>query len=73
VPSSDISDLERYAEARRAEARRLEAELPALNERLGIARSRQEALQRPSVLVTERLPQRLVVLRERVRSRRRRT
>jgi hypothetical protein len=68
-----VTDLELYAEAQRAEARRLEAELPALNERLGIARRRQETMQRPSVLITERLTQRLADLRERVRSRLRRT
>jgi hypothetical protein len=57
-PSADelqrvIAAARQHAAARRDEARRLEAELPALNQRLGAARLRQEHMQRPSTLLTE--------------------
>jgi hypothetical protein len=48
-----IASARSHAAAQREEARRLEAELPALNQRLGAARRRQEHMQRPSTLVTE--------------------
>lgn len=73
VGPREVTELQRHADERHAEALRLEAELPLLNERLGLARVRQEALQRPSTIVTERFPQRLSELRDRVRSRVRRT
>ena len=41
------------------EARRLESELPALNERLGVARVRQERMLRPTTLATESVRQRV--------------
>jgi hypothetical protein len=48
-----IAAARQHAAAQRDEARRLEAELPALNQRLGAARLRQEHMQRPSTLLTE--------------------
>jgi hypothetical protein len=48
-----IASARAHEAAQRDVARRLEAELPALNQRLGAARLRQERMQRPSKLVTE--------------------
>jgi len=48
-----IDSARAHEAAQRAEAHRLEAELPELNARLGAARTRQEHMQRPSTLVTE--------------------
>jgi multidrug resistance efflux pump len=47
------ASAEGHAAAQRAEAERLQAELAALNARLGHARAAQERLQHPSVLATE--------------------
>lgn len=67
-----IESARSHAEAQRAEARRLEAELPVLNARLGAARQRQEHMHRPSTLVREKLPQRLTDVGDRLRARWRR-
>jgi hypothetical protein len=48
-----VASARAHAVARRDEAHRLERELPALNQRLGAARLRQEHLHRPSTLLTE--------------------
>ena len=48
-----IASARAHAAAQRDEAQRLERELPALNQRLGAARLRQEHMQRPSTLLTE--------------------
>jgi hypothetical protein len=69
---ADVDRLQRYAEAQREEARRLQEELANLNARLGAARTRQERMQRPSTLITERLPEQLAEYRDRARSRWRR-
>lgn len=58
MQSEEIAELERYTAARLAEARQLEAQLGALNARLGEARLRQERMQRPTTVLTEWLPQR---------------
>jgi hypothetical protein len=54
-----IAAARAYAIAQRAEARHLESELAALNQRLGAARLRQEHMLRPSTFVTEAGRQRL--------------
>jgi hypothetical protein len=54
-----IASVRAYEAARRDEAQRLERQLPALNQRLGAARLRQEHMQRPSTLVTEAARERL--------------
>jgi hypothetical protein len=72
VQPADVDRLQRYVEARREEARQLQEELANLNARLGEARARQEHLQRPSTLMTERLPEKLAEYRDRARSRWRR-
>jgi len=48
-----IASARAHEVAQRDEAHRLERELPALNQRLGAARLRQEHLLRPSTLLTE--------------------
>ena len=48
-----IAAAHAHAIAQQDEARRLESELAALNQRLGAARLRQEHMLRPSTLVTE--------------------
>jgi hypothetical protein len=48
-----IASARAHEATQRDEARRLESELPALNQRLGAARLRQERMQRPSTVVTE--------------------
>jgi hypothetical protein len=72
VQPADVERLQRYAEAKREEARRLHEEVGRLNARLGEARTRQEHMQRPSTLITERLPEKFAEMRERARSRWRR-
>jgi predicted nuclease with TOPRIM domain len=69
VQPADVERLRRFAEAQREEAHRLQEELSRLNARLGEARARQERLQRPSTLLTERVPERWRELRDRARSR----
>jgi hypothetical protein len=54
-----IASARAYAAEQREQARGLESELPALNQRLGAARRRQEHMQRPSTLVTETARERL--------------
>lgn len=54
-----IASARAHAEAQRHEARRLESELPQLNERLGASRLRQEHMLRPSTLFTEAARERL--------------
>lgn len=54
-----ITAAHAHAAAQQEEQRRLEAELPLLNQRLGAARRRQEYMQRPSTLVTEAGKQRI--------------
>ena len=54
-----IAAARAHAAAQRDEARRLEAELPALNERLGAVRLRQERMLQPTTLATESGRQRL--------------
>ena len=54
-----IASARAHEAMQRDEARRLESELPALNQRLGAARLRQERMQRPSTLVTEATRDRL--------------
>lgn len=54
-----ISTAREHAAAQRAEAQRLEAEVAALNERLGAARLTQEHMLRPTTLLTEAGRQRL--------------
>ena len=64
-----IAAARAHTAAQQAEARRLETELPALNERLGAARLQQEHMLQPSTLATEagrqRVDQWLVRLRVR--------
>jgi hypothetical protein len=62
-----IASARAHAAAQREETKRLEAELPALNERLGAARIRQERMLRPSTLFTEAARERLEVWRARLR------
>jgi hypothetical protein len=66
VHDASVDELQRMIASARAheatqrdEARRLESELPVLNQRLGAARLRQERMQRPSTLVTEANRERL--------------
>ena len=54
-----IASARAHAETQREEVRRLESELPALNERLGASRLRQEHMLRPSTLFTEAARERL--------------
>ena len=54
-----IAAARAHAAAQQDEARRLETELPSLNERLGAARLRQERMLRPTTLATESGRQRL--------------
>jgi hypothetical protein len=54
-----IASARAHAAARHHEAQRLERQLPALNQRLGDARLRQEHMQRPSTLLTEVTRERL--------------
>ena len=54
-----IASARAHEAAQRDEARRLESELPALNQRLGSARLRQEHMMRPTTLVTETARERL--------------
>jgi hypothetical protein len=48
-----IASARAHQAAQRDEAQRLDSELPALNQRLGAARLRQEHMMRPITLVTE--------------------
>jgi hypothetical protein len=68
-----IASARAHAAAQREESRRLEAELPALNQRLGTARLRQERMLRPSTLFTEAARERLDGWRARLRIGRRRS
>jgi hypothetical protein len=54
-----IASARAHEATQRDEVRRLESELPALNQRLGAARLRQEHMHRPSTLVTEAARERL--------------
>lgn len=54
-----IAAARTHAAAQREEAARLEAQLPALNQRLGAARLRQEHMLQPTTLATESGRQRL--------------
>ena len=54
-----IAAAHAHTAAQQDEARRLESELPALNERLGAARVRQEHMMRPTTLATEPARQRV--------------
>jgi hypothetical protein len=65
-----IASARAHEAAQHSAARRLEAELPVLNERLGAARRRQEHMQQPSTLVTEAARGRLDGLLVRLRSKR---
>ena len=62
-----IASARAHAAALQDEAQRLEAELPALNQRLGAARLRQEHMLRPFTLVTEAARDRLDELLARLR------
>ena len=65
-----IATARAHAAAQGDQARRLEAELPAFNQRLGVARLRQEHMQRPSTLVTEVVRERFGAWIARIRIRR---
>ena len=54
-----IASARAHEAMQRDEARRLESELPPLNQRLGAARLRQERMLRPSTLLTEAARERL--------------
>ena len=54
-----IAAARAHTAAQQEETRRLESELPALNERLGAARVRQEHMLRPMTLATESARQRV--------------
>jgi len=62
-----IASARAHVATQREEARRLESELPVLNQRLGAARVRQEHMLRPSTLVTEAARERLAGWRARLR------
>ncbi|HZB40404.1 MAG TPA: hypothetical protein VE487_05540 [Ilumatobacter sp.] len=65
-----VASAREHEAAQQGEARRLEAQLPALNGRLGAARRRQEHMQRPSTLVTEAARERIDGLLARLRMKR---